>query len=249
VTVELAAPGTRAVLLDIEGTTTPMAFVHEVLFPFARAHLGDFLEAHRDSREVQDVVGMLASEHAADRARQEAPPDWRTGSLHETMVSVREYAGWLMDRDRKSPGLKRLQGLIWEMGYQAGELHGRVFDDVPGALMRWRTDGIMVAIYSSGSELAQRRLFESTPDGDLTPFIAAFFDTAVGAKTESASYSRIAGRLHLPPDQVLFVSDVTTELRAARAAGMRVVLSLRSGNRFQADADRFDQVRSLDEIV
>jgi enolase-phosphatase E1 len=249
VTIDLTARGIRAVLLDIEGTTTPMAFVHEVLFPFACAHLGDFLEAHRDSREVQDVVGRLASEHAADRASAEAPPEWRTGSLHETMVSVREYARWLMDRDRKSPGLKLLQGLIWEMGYQAGELRGQVFDDVPGALMRWRTAGMVVAIYSSGSELAQRRLFESTPEGDLTPFIVAFFDTAVGAKIEGASYTRIAGRLHLPSGQILFVSDSTAELRAAREAGMRAVLSLRSGNRFQPDADRFEQVRSLDEIA
>jgi enolase-phosphatase E1 len=249
VTPELAAGGLRAILLDIEGTTTPMAFVHEVLFPFARVHLAGYLDARRDRPEVQDIISRLASEHAADRARGEAPPDWRSASLHETMVSVREYAGWLMDRDRKSPGLKLLQGLIWEMGYQAGELRGQVFDDVPGALMRWRTAGLVVAIYSSGSELAQRRLFESTPVGDLTPFIAAFFDTAAGAKTDPRSYERIAATLHLTSAAVLFVSDVTAELRAARDAGMAVVLSLRPGNRFQPDADRFEQIRSLEELT
>lgn len=248
-TADLTAREIRAVLLDIEGTTTPMAFVYEVLFPFARAHLGDYLDARRESPEVREVTIQLAAEHALDRARGETPPEWRTGNLGETIDSVREYAGWLMDRDRKSPGLKRLQGLIWEMGYQAGELRGQVFADVPGALRRWRTAGLMVAIYSSGSELAQRRLFETTREGDLTPFIAAFFDSAVGAKVQADSYVRIARRLDLPLGQILFVSDLTSELDAARAAGMPVVLSLRPGNRDQPDADRFEQVRTLDEIA
>jgi len=153
-----------------------------------------------------------------------------------------------MDRDRKSPGLKLMQGLIWEDGYRAGQLRGHVFEDVPGAIRRWHDAGFAVAIYSSGSELAQRRLFESTDHGDLTPLLAGFFDTRVGAKIESASYVEIARRLHCEPRAVLFVSDVVAELTAANHAGMQTLLSRRPGNPPQpADAD-LPSIASFDEI-
>jgi enolase-phosphatase E1 len=147
-----------------------------------------------------------------------------------------------MDRDRKSPGLKRLQGQIWEIGYRAGELRGDVFPDTAPAIRRWRAQGIDVAIYSSGSVLAQRHLFESTPAGDLTGLIRAFFDTAVGPKTASDSYIRIAQALGHEPSRILFVSDVTAELSAARAAGFQVRLSVRPGNPSQADAAAYELV-------
>jgi enolase-phosphatase E1 len=153
-----------------------------------------------------------------------------------------------MDRDRKSPGLKLAQGLIWEDGYQGGELRGQVYDDVPPAMRAWRDAGLDIAIYSSGSELAQRRLFESVPDGNLTPMIRAFFDTRVGAKVEPASYVRIAEALGRAPGEILFVSDVTRELAAARAAGLQVVLSLRPGNATQADAAAYRAIRSFLEL-
>jgi enolase-phosphatase E1 len=154
-----------------------------------------------------------------------------------------------MDRDRKSPGLKDLQGLIWERGYQRGELHGIVYPDVPPALRRWCDRAVEMAIYSSGSELAQRRLFASTAEGDLTPLFAGFFDTAVGPKGEAGSYRRIASALGHAPDRVLFVSDVTAELDAAREAGCGTLLCLRPGNLPQPDAARFDRARTFDEIV
>ena len=147
---------------------------------------------------------------------------------HETKAApwgrrfaIGPYVEWLMDRDRKSPGLKLLQGRIWEGGYRAGVLKGEVFSDVPPALQRWRDAGLDVAIYSSGSELAQRLIFGSTAYGDLTRFISRFFDTAVGAKGAPASYRRIAAELGRAPDRLLFISDVTTELDAASAGGMR----------------------------
>ena len=155
------------------------------------------------------------------------------------------YVDWLMDRDRKSPGLKLLQGLIWERGYQAGELRGEVYPDVAPAIRRWRDAGIVVAIYSSGSELAQRLLFESTPAGDLTPLLSGFFDTAVGAKTSVDSYTHIAQRLGEPPNACLFISDVTSELNAARAAGFATVLSLRPGNVRQPDAAAWPAIHEL----
>jgi enolase-phosphatase E1 len=235
--------GVRLVLLDIEGTTTPMAFVHETLFPFARARMADWLRRHQ-AQEARDSIVRLAAEHTADCERGEAPPPWPS----DTVEAAVAYAHWLMDRDRKSPALKHLQGLIWEEGYQAGQLHGEVYPDVAPAMRRWNAGGMGVAIYSSGSELAQRRLFASTGHGDLTPLIAGFFDTAVGAKVEAGSYRRIAAALGRRAPEVLFISDLTRELAAAEAAGCQVILSRRHGNHPQPDADRFDSVATFDDI-
>lgn len=240
--------GVRAILLDIEGTTTPIAFVHETLFPFARRHLADFLQAERDTPALHELAQRLAAERAAEARRGEQPPPWRTDSPDAQLASLAAYVGWLMDRDRKSPGLKELQGLIWERGYQAGTLRGEVFADVAPAMRRWRAAGLDIAIYSSGSELAQRRLFESTASGDLTPLIAAFFDTRVGPKTSEDSYAHIAAALRLAPAEVLFVSDVAAELQAARAAGFQVVLSVRPGNAPQPAVEGARTVHSFDEI-
>ncbi len=246
--LRLAARGVRAVLLDIEGTTTPIAFVHHVLVPYARAHLDGWLDHAAGSAAFTSITSQLSEEHAADRARGEPVPPWRADSTAETRASVETYAGWLMDRDRKSPGLKHLQGLIWEQGYQAGLLRGEVFADVPVALRRWRDGGAAIAIFSSGSELAQRRLFQSTPYGDLTPLISRFFDTAVGPKRDAASYRHIAAELDRPPGDILFVSDVVDELAAAEAAGHQTLLSLRPGNPVQAGVARFATIHTFDEI-
>ena len=152
-----------------------------------------------------------------------------------------------MDRDRKSPGLKLLQGRIWERGYRTGELAGKVFPDVAPALRRWRDAGVTVAIYSSGSELAQRLLFGSTGEGDLTKLLSRFFDTAVGPKVSPDSYRRIAGDLGERPDEVLFVSDVTAELDAADAAGCQARLCVRPGNH-QQPPHHHAVVHSFDEL-
>ena len=247
--VDLAEQGVGAVLLDIEGTTTPIAFVSQVLFPFARAHLRAFLQSARHTEELAAIVRLLRAEHAADAAGPDQPPEWPAANAPVSEAALLAYLEWLMDRDRKSPGLKRLQGLIWERGYQAGELRGDVFADVPPAIRRWRAAGIDVAIYSSGSVLAQRRLFESTEHGDLTPLLAGFFDTAVGAKTSSESYRRVAQAMGHAPGRILFISDVVAELSAARAAGLQVVLSLRPGNAPQPHAGDWPAIHSFDEVV
>jgi enolase-phosphatase E1 len=243
-TIRLADRGIRVVLLDIEGTTTPIAFVHDVLFPFARAHLAAFLRAHAGDGEMAEVRRLLAREYADDLARAEAVPD----GAFDSIDTIAPYVTWLMDRDRKSPGLKLLQGQIWEAGYRAGELRGQVYPDVPPAIRRWHAAGLGVAIYSSGSELAQRRLFESTEHGDLTPLLSGFFDTGVGAKVASESYGRIAAALDAPPPAILFVSDVRRELTAAREAGVQVVLSLRPGNSAQPGSEAFERVESFEEL-
>ncbi len=243
-TVRLSARGVGCVLLDIEGTTTPISFVHDVLFRFARQHLESYLRDERNSPALRDIVYRLRTEHAEDVARGESPPPYEEHGIDWPAA----YLRWLMDRDRKSPALKQLQGLIWERGYRAGELRGQVFSEVPTAIRAWRANGIDVAIYSSGSELAQRRLFESIEDNDLTPFITAFFDTAVGPKQSAESYANIARALERDPASMLFVSDVTAELAAARVAGMQVLLSIRPGNGVQPDTGHFEGVRTFEEI-
>jgi len=237
------------VLLDIEGTTTPIAFVHDVLFPFARDHLMAWCADFSGSTSYLEVHRRLAAEHANDRLRGESVPEWRTDTPNLAVESLVAYARWLMDRDCKSPGLKLLQGFIWEQGYRAGILHGDVFPDVPEAIRRWRDAGLSVAIYSSGSELAQRLLFASTRHGDLTPLITGFFDTSVGSKLSSDSYARIVSALGDAAPHALFASDVAAELSAAADAGCQTLLVVRPGNGQQPDADRFETVHAFSEIV
>jgi enolase-phosphatase E1 len=227
----------NAVLLDIEGTTTPISFVHDVLFPYARAHLRTFLDTEIAPDVLREIRDALDRERADDERRGERPPP-------DTVA----YLEWLMERDRKSPALKRLQGLIWEGGYQAGVLRGQVFPDVPEALRRWRDAGRVVAIYSSGSELAQRRLFESTDRGDLTALLNAFFDTRVGPKTAPESYRHIAGALQVQTHDLLFLSDVTAELSAARVAGAQVKLVVRPGNAVQPGASAFEKIENFERL-
>jgi enolase-phosphatase E1 len=210
-------------LLDIEGTTTPVAFVHQALFPYARARVWEFLQRHAADPEVRADLALLRSEHAVDALEHPAPPAWR-----EDIAATVAYVHWLMDRDRKSTGLKSLQGKIWEAGYRSGELQGQVFPDVPPALARWHRAERDIAIFSSGSIQAQKLLFANSTAGDLTPFIRAYFDTTTGPKTEAQSYDRIAAALERSPSEALFLSDTIAELNAAKRAGMRTALCVRS---------------------
>ena len=224
---------TRAVVLDVEGTTTPIAFVRDVLFPFAREHLAGFF-AH-GGRDV--LIAALAAEHARD-------PE------HPPAFAPEVYVRWLMDRDRKSTALKALQGEIWRAGYESGELRAPVYDDVPPAFAAWRAAGIAVAIYSSGSIAAQQLLFRHSTHGDLTPWIDRYFDTTTGAKRDPASYAAIAAALGAPPAEVVFVSDVGEELVACRDAGLVGILAIRPGNAPVADAPvraiaSFAEIRTL----
>lgn len=247
--VQLRARRVKAVVLDIEGTTTPIAFVHDVLFPYARTHLHECLRDRFDTPECDAAARSLREEWTADVAAGNSPPPWKNGDRGEILESLAAYAGWLMDRDRKSPGLKALQGLVWERGYRDGELRGAVYPDVPPALDRWRTAGLAVAIYSSGSVLAQRLLFSTTAYGDLTERLSAFFDTSTGAKTAAGSYGLIAAALGCATAQMLFVSDAAAELDAAHATGCQVALCVRPGHVPQQPPDRTWVVHTFDEIV
>jgi enolase-phosphatase E1 len=225
----------RAILLDIEGTTTPISFVHEILFPYSRDHLQAFLASQKS--EVSADLEMLEKEHAADRSAGTNPP-----SL------IEPYLHWLIEQDRKSPALKSLQGKIWEQGYKDGSLHAPVFTDVPRAMRRWRDAGMSVNIFSSGSVLAQKLLFKHTNAGDLSQLIDAYFDTSTGPKTDANSYLRIAAKLDCRPVDIQFVSDIVAELDAANTAGMQTALCVRPGNRTQPNPERYQLIESLDAI-
>jgi enolase-phosphatase E1 len=249
VTTSLINQPASAILLDIEGTTTPIDFVYEILFPYARRQAKDFLERHISSEEVRPDIVALYEEHAADLRRGLNPPAIRERPPELRPESVAAYVQWLMDQDRKSTPLKSLQGKIWEEGYRSGELRSRIFPDVPPAFERWRKQNKDICIYSSGSRLAQKLLFAYTEAGDLTGLIRDYFDTHVGAKADPRSYRHITSALGMTPSEIVFVSDVTGELSAAQSAGMQPLLAVRRGNRPQPDQGSYRAVHTFDEIV
>ena len=201
-------PPPAAVLLDIEGTTTPIRYVHGVLFPYARARLAELVRARADEPEVA---------HALAEVERLAPGGDPVAAL----------LGW-MDADAKVTPLKILQGILWRDGYRAGELRGEMYPDVPPCLRRWAAAGVRLFVYSSGSEEAQRLIFGHSGAGDLAALFGGFFDTRVGPKREPESYRAIARAVSLPPGEVLFLSDTEAELDAAAAAGSRVCQLVRA---------------------
>jgi enolase-phosphatase E1 len=237
----------RAILLDIEGTATPIDFVYQVLSPYARTHLRAYLQQHRGSEAVRAAVEALRAEHSRDAQRQLNPPPWRDELPDSEAESVEAYVHWLMAQDRKATALKALQGLVWEAGYRKGELRSQVFPDVPQAFARWRRKKKDICIFSSGSILAQKLLFAHTAAGDLTPFIRTYFDTTTGAKTDQESYRRIAAAVELPAAEIAFLSDVVAELDAARLAGMHTALCARPGQPLPAKTEH-PVIHSFDEI-
>lgn len=223
----------RVVLLDIEGTIAPIAFVHDVLFPFARQRLAAFLDGNWDQPAVRAVRARIESDAGVE--------SFARGELVAHLEA-------LMDRDAKSTGLKALQGLIWERGYADGALRSPLFPDVAPAIRAWRHGGVDVCIYSSGSVAAQRVFMRHTNDGDLSGLISRYFDTTTGAKGASESYQRIAAICGQTAENILFISDVVAELDAAAIAGIRTRLSIRPGNP-PAPANRHRAIRSLAELL
>jgi enolase-phosphatase E1 len=227
---QLLKTPTRVILLDIEGTTTPIDFVYQTLFPYARRRVKGFLAAHLSDEATRAHVAGLRDEHAADMGQSPGPPPLQEQPEKALIESITAYVHWLMDRDRKSTPLKSLQGRIWEAGYRSGELQSQVFDDVPRALLRWHGQQKEICIYSSGSVLAQKLLFAHAEAGDLTAFIRDYFDTRVGAKRDGETYRRIAHSLARAPSEIVFISDVVAELDAARSAEFQTLLCERPGN-------------------
>ena len=241
--------GVHSILLDIEGTTTPISFVYDVLFPYVRTNLRQHLETHAGHADYQRVLESLRDDRDANIASGLHIPPRDDGSSADELASIARYAEWLMDRDSKTAPLKQLQGLIWEDGYARGELVGDVFPDVPPAFKRWRERGISIGIFSSGSVLAQQLLFKHSTAGDLTPMLRWYFDPTVGAKSHADSYERIAVQMGEPPSSILFISDVTSELDAAGKTGMHTRLSVRPGNKPVPDGHGHHVIMSFDEVT
>jgi enolase-phosphatase E1 len=196
----------RAIVTDIEGTTSSLSFVRDVLFPYARKRLPAFVETHADRPEVQHWLHEAAKE---------------AGIVEASRQEIIELLLRWIDEDRKSTALKALQGMIWQEGYEAGEYRAHLYPEVSGRLHEWRADGIRLYVYSSGSVPAQRLFFRHSVDGDLTPLFAGYFDTETGPKRERASYERITAALDERPEHILFLSDIVEELDAAQAAGLQ----------------------------
>jgi enolase-phosphatase E1 len=225
----LDEPHIRVILLDIEGTTTPIEFVTQILFPYASRKLDGFLQDNSQDPQIQSIIGALRAQQREDERLGLQPPAWAEKSVAEELETAIGYSHWLMRKDSKCTALKSLQGKVWQKGYASGELRGQVYPDVPPALERWRRQNREICIYSSGSVLAQRLLFQTTTIGDLTGYVRDFFDTRIGEKADSESYKRIATSLGRAPREVLFLSDAGKEIEAANAAGFSTALCDRSG--------------------
>lgn len=208
----------RHVLLDIEGTTTSISFVYDVLFPYAAKRLPTFIPERWSDPAVAKACDLVLAD--------------ATGAEHglEPQDAVLAVLRRQMAGDVKASGLKTLQGLVWKEGYESGAVKGHLYADVQPALERWRAAGVPVAIYSSGSVLAQQLLFRHSMAGDLTPLLAGHYDTTSGPKREAASYQTIAAAWKVAPSDILFGTDQPAEAEAARAAGCQAVLLMRPGN-------------------
>jgi enolase-phosphatase E1 len=203
----------RAIVMDIEGTTSSISFVKDVLFPYARAQMADFVRSHAEDAEVRQLLNDVAT---------------LVGNTLTDDEAITILIQWI-DEDRKLTPLKALQGLVWEAGYRNGDFHGHIYPEVARKLYEWHEKGLVLCIYSSGSVHAQKLLFGHTEYGDLTPLFTAFFDTRIGAKREADAYRKIVSQIELPAQKILFLSDISEELDAAREAGLKTCQLLREG--------------------
>ncbi|EIM18303.1 acireductone synthase [Pseudomonas chlororaphis] len=212
----------KAILTDIEGTTSAVSFVFEVLFPYAVQQLPDFVRKHANRTDVAEqlqVVREASGEPAADVER---------------VIEI--LLGWIAE-DRKATPLKALQGMVWEQGYRAGQLKGHVYPDAVAALQHWHQSGYRLYVYSSGSIQAQKLIFGRSIAGDLTPLFSGFFDTTSGPKREAQSYRRITQAIGCAPGQILFLSDIVQELDAAQSAGLATCGLVREGGELAGHAN------------
>ncbi|WP_255105355.1 MULTISPECIES: acireductone synthase [unclassified Synechococcus] len=246
-------------LLDIEGTTCPVSFVADTLFPYARARLESFLmehghdpdlkpllcdlqEAwHKNNSDANDNTFQSESVHLHEQESQHPP------AMQPSLQQLCSFLKFLIDDDRKLTALKELQGLIWNEGYANGSLRAPLFADVAPVLERWHVAGLQLAVYSSGSVAAQQLLYGHSDAGDLRQLFCGWFDTRVGAKQDPASYLRIADSLGAPAGKILFISDSLSELNAAQLSGLHVIFSSRPGNPEDSPGP-YSQITTLEQI-
>lgn len=201
----------KAIVTDIEGTTSSLSFVKDVLFPYAREHIGEYVRQHANEENIAAILNDVCKE---------------AGKELDTEAIIAQLEQWI-DEDKKITPLKNLQGLLWEAGYKNGDFNGHIYADAYKQLTAWQQHGLKLYVYSSGSVYAQKLLFGHTEYGDLNNLFSGYFDTNVGAKIETASYLQIAKELRLAPGDVLFLSDIQAELDAASSAGMQTIWLVR----------------------
>jgi enolase-phosphatase E1 len=233
----------KVILLDIEGTTASVDFVHDVMFPFVTRNLSSFLDSTWGQAETMAACERIAKDAGFDNldAWQKA-----TGKGPRELVEVQ--IAELMRGDVKATGLKAMQGLVWQAGFDSGELIAPIYEDVLPQLELWRQAGIDIRIYSSGSIAAQKLFFGHTQHGDVLAYFSGHYDTTIGGKKDSASYQKIAADIGVKPADVLFVSDLEGELEAARAAGVQVAAAIRPGNKPLSETADFPRISSFAEI-
>lgn len=236
----------RAVVVDIEGTTTPISFVYDTLFPFARSHAQAWLESNVTTERGAEIVDAFRELAAEERSAGRSAPDVPDEPA-DAIASVAAFVEELMDEDRKVTALKSLQGEVWRSGYTSGELQGEVWPDVVEAFERWKAAGLGIYIYSSGSIAAQKLLFGASDQGDLLPYVDGHFDTTTGGKKEAESYRLIADEIGAEPEELLFATDNLDEADAASEAGWRVVVLRRPGNGPISDHG-YDDAETFDEL-
>ncbi|CAG8664956.1 4809_t:CDS:2 [Acaulospora morrowiae] len=235
----------KCVLLDIEGTTTPISFVHDKLFPFVTNNLENFLNKNWKNNELQEQIQLLREQAIKDVSAGEFPdakaiPEEIDNNEEEVKNAVIQNITWQMKLNRKIAALKSFQGYMWRGGYESGELKGIVYQDVIEALKRWREIGIKIYIYSSGSIAAQKLLFGYSDNGNLLEYFSGHFDTTIGSKLEKQSYEDIAKEVKFEPTEILFLSDNVKEIVAAKSAKFKVAIVDRPKNAPLSDKDRND---------
>lgn len=210
-------PSIKFILTDIEGTTTSVSFVYDVLFPYFREHVAELFS-----------ISSIEVANAFHDARLLHEQETGISGLDDAALLDLIFS-WSLD-DRKVTPLKTLQGILWKNAYESGDIQAHVYDDVPLALSKWSTAGIQLAVFSSGSIAAQKLLFKYTNQGDLSSFFSAYFDTTSGSKSDAGTYSIIAEKLGCEPKEILFLSDIQKELVAATTAGFDTIQLVRPGN-------------------
>ena len=237
--------GLQHVLLDIEGTTCPVNFVSEVLFPYAHQQIPLFLADQAENPIVQEILTQVFD--AWDQDTDPEALSLRQRSFEKNTESAIKYLSWLIKKDRKLTPLKELQGLIWRQGYDKKILKAPLYADVPEALRRWHHAGLRLSVYSSGSINAQKLLYQHSTFGDLSNFFYQWFDTNVGSKQIEQSYTNIGKTLNANPETIVFISDHKSELSAAKSAGLKVLFSQRDGNP-EADNGDYIGIKNYSEL-